>query len=257
MQVGVGVVDITPELGIWMSGYGGRSVATSVNDPLELQAVVMEGDNGTLAAIIASDLIGYDYDLVAEVRGELSRRHGLGPDAVMLNASHTHGGPAIINHLVVEAPHLDPAYRQRVVEAVYQAVGTALDNRQPAEPHHAWGRCTIGINRRQPGPPYAMAPNPKGFYDDTVGVLAFLEPGSGKPLAVLFNASCHPTTLGSQPIISADWPGAAKRAIESWLGEGGHALFLQAACGNIRPRTFDPGSNRFRQGTVEEFTRMG
>ena len=34
-------------------------------------------------------------------------------------------------------------------------------------------------------------------------------------------------------------------------------MFLQGACGNIRPRTFDPGNYGFRQGTAEELERMG
>ncbi len=102
-----------------------------------------------------------------------------------------------------------------------------------------------------------MAPNPAGFYDDTVGVLAFCEPGTRRPQVVLWNAACHPTTLGAQPLWTADWPGAARAGIETWLGEGGRAVFLQGACGNIRPRTFEPGVARFRQGTPAEFQRMG
>lgn len=257
MRVGMAAADITPELGIWMSGYGGRTVSEAHHDPLEVQALAIEGDNGVLAVVVGSDLLGFDYDQVAEIRGRITARCGVAGDAVLLNASHTHGGPVLINHLVVEAPHIDPEYRERVSEAIVESAERAVAGLDEAEPHHAWGRCTVGINRRAPEPPYGMKPNPRGFYDDTVGVLAFCRPGSRQPVALLFNASCHPTTLGSQPVFTADWPGAARRAIDGYLGQAPASLFLQGSCGNIRPRTFDLDGGGFRQGTVAEFERMG
>jgi hypothetical protein len=240
-----------------MSGYGGRERNEGLNDPLFMQTVAIDDGAGQRALLLGSDLLGFDYDFVDEVRAKLQAGHGLPPEGVLLNASHTHGGPAIINHLVVEAPHIDQRYRHHLVREIVKLAGEALANLAEADLYHGWGRCRIGINRRAPEPPYSMAPNPDGFYDDTVGVLAFCEPGTRTPRTVLFNAACHPTTLGSQPLWTADWPGAARAGVEAWLGEGGHAVFLQAACGNIRPRTFDPGAQRFRQGTPAEFTRMG
>jgi len=257
MRVGVAARDITPEIGVWMSGYGGRERSTGLNDPLAMQVVAIEADGGGRSIILGSDLLGFDYDFVDAVRSELGSRHGIPAEAVLLNASHTHGGPAIINHLVVEAPHIDEGYRSGLIPQIVDLAGEALGSMSAADGYHGWGHCRVGINRRAPEPPHGMAPNPDGFYDDTVGVLAFCAPGTRVPKVVLFNAACHPTTLGSQPLWTADWPGAARAGIEDWLGEGGRAIFLQGACGNIRPRTFDPGADRFRQGTPAEFTRMG
>lgn len=256
LRVGVATADITPPLGIWMSGYGGRAESTSVLDPLELRALTISDGERTLV-IVGADLLGFDLDFVSAARAALAERYGIAPDGVLLNGSHTHAGPAIINHLVSEAPHLDHDYRRRVAEALVEVVGRAIADAEPAEAHHGWGHCKIGINRRQDGPPYAMMPNPRGFYDDAVGVLAFVRPGTTMPLAVLFNAACHPTTLGAQTMLSADWPGAARRAVDDYLG-GPRSVFIQGACGNIRPRTFSLAEpTRFRQGTPAEMQRMG
>ncbi|MBI2298695.1 MAG: neutral/alkaline non-lysosomal ceramidase N-terminal domain-containing protein [Armatimonadetes bacterium] len=256
MHVGVGVVDITPPVGTWMSGYGGRGASESLHDPLELRALAWT-DGGTTLLIVGADVLGFDQEFVAEARAALAAEHGIAPDAVLLNGSHTHCGPAIINHLVIEAPHIDAQYRQSVLDAVLAAASEALERLEPVSVKHGWGRCRVGINRRGPEPPYPMVPNPRGFYDDTVGVLAFLRP-DGSAAAVVFNAACHVTTLGAATCFSADWPGAARRCLDEALGHDCRSIYLQGACGNIRPRTFDLSApTRFRQGTVAEFTRMG
>lgn len=256
LHAGFATVDITPEIGLWMSGYGGRTESESILDPLELQALVVS-DEATTLVLIAADLLGYDSEFVAAARAAVAAELGTLPDAVLLNGSHTHGGPAFINHLVIEAPHCSAAYRQRVLEAVVRTAKQAAEAREGVTAEHGWGRCRVGINRRAPGPPYQMMPNPRGFYDDTVGVLAFRRLSDRGFAAVVFNASCHPTTLGAQTMFSADWPGAARRSLDLAL-DGPRTLFLQAACGNIRPRTVDPAEvTKFRQGSPEEFQRMG
>ncbi|MCC7494547.1 MAG: hypothetical protein IT204_19470 [Fimbriimonadaceae bacterium] len=257
MRVGVSTIDITPPVGIWMSGYGGRAGAETVHDPLWLQAVAVEGDGGEVALWFAADLLGFDLQFVQAARAALTAQCGVPAEAILLSGSHTHAGPAFINHFATEVPHLDAGYRQRVFDAVLTAATAALADRQEVDLHYGLGRCRVGINRRQPSPPYSMVPNPAGFYDDTVGVLAFCEPGTLTPRVVVFNATCHPTTLGSQTILSADWPGAARRALQAWLGEGRTAVFLQGCCGNIRPRTVAPGGSGFKQGTPADFERMG
>ncbi len=257
MRVGASRRDITPPHGLWMSGYGGRTVATSTTDALEVRALAVDDEHGGRALIVAADLLGFDYDFVAAARAAIEQRTGIGADGILLNASHTHCGPAVINHLVSEAPHLDLAYRERLMDSLLAAADEAWANRRPAVAACGMGACRIGINRRAPRAPFGMAPDPRGFYDATVGVLAFTDPADGRPLAVVFNATCHPTTLGAATTWSAEWPGAARRSVDAYLGDGCTSLFLQGACGNIRPRTFGFGQSGFRQGTYEELERQG
>ncbi|RIL00849.1 MAG: hypothetical protein DCC71_18390, partial [Proteobacteria bacterium] len=59
----------------------------------------------------------------------------------------------------------------------------------------------------------------------------------GAPLAVLYTHGCHPTVLGHDNLdYSADWPGAASRAIEAAL-PGATALFALGAHADVDPRT--------------------
>ena len=78
---------------------------------------------------------------------------------------------------------------------------------------------------------------------------------NGTPLALLFRYSCHPTATGvSISEISADYPGAAQRAVEAAF-TGATALFVQGCCGDVRPAIVQ--GDDFAQGTFEDVERMG
>lgn len=256
MEAGVARRDITPPLGTWMSGYAGRGVAESVLDPLELTALAWH-DRGTLAVILTFDLLGVDDAFWRELTAAVASDVGTSPEAVLLGCSHTHGGPVFCENIAAEAAHLDRGYRRQVFEAARDAARAAVDALAPAELHLGEGAVTLGINRRSPEPPHRMAPNPNGFYDRTLSLMSFRAPDETRPRVVLFSAACHPTTLGAQAVLSADWPGAARRSIEAAI-DGCMALFLQGCCGDIRPRTVDLGQpDRFRPGTPEDVRRIG
>ena len=67
----------------------------------------------------------------------------------------------------------------------------------------------------------------------------------------LLNYACHAVTLGRKPVVSADWPGAAVRALEA---RGHRALLLQGFCGDVDPVT---NLNRWGEGTEEDLELYG
>ena len=70
--------------------------------------------------------------------------------------------------------------------------------------------------------------------DPTVGVIR-VDDLDGDPIAIVFRYSCHPVTMGPRSAVaSSDFPGVARRVVETSLG--GLALFLQGGGGNINPR---------------------
>ena len=93
LYAGVSETDITPPIGVWMSGYGGRPTgAVGIHDPLYARALVL--DNGAKrVALLVMDLISLDFDMVAQVRAAVAAQAGIPPDALMLHGTHTHGGP--------------------------------------------------------------------------------------------------------------------------------------------------------------------
>jgi hypothetical protein len=76
--------------------------------------------------------------------------------------------------------------------------------------------------------------NPRGLADRGVPVLR-IEGEEGKPLAIVFGAACHNTTLGPQNYeISGDFAGHAQRWIEEHY-PGSQAMFVQGCAGDANP----------------------
>ena len=126
MRAGVAQIDITPQAsaGVFMTGYTSRPdmPATGAHDPLRARVLVLE-DGQTSVALVALDLIGPNPGRLPE----LVRAQGL--DHILLAATHTHGGPLVLDLSVPygenrEWPAASPYLtwlEERIVEAVCQA----------------------------------------------------------------------------------------------------------------------------------------
>ena len=94
-QAGFSQVDITPWMGVELSGYGfylGRRTSDVHSRLLAQGAAFRTDDSGVL--IISADVLGYDRDSANRVRTALSQATGLPVSAIALCATHTHCGPA-------------------------------------------------------------------------------------------------------------------------------------------------------------------
>ncbi|MCC7519459.1 MAG: neutral/alkaline non-lysosomal ceramidase N-terminal domain-containing protein [Verrucomicrobiae bacterium] len=258
MKAGIAHIDITPPLGTPLAGSCTLRAASKVLDRLVAQALVLEQD-GRRYAIVAADLLGYDERMVARLRSFCKARIGIG--FLLCNASHAHSCPDAYNGFQIYTDRRYLAARKRYQCALEfklrRVLAAAARQLQPVTLRYGTGRACFGINRRRPwNGEWAMMPNPKGFHDKTVTVFEFAAAASGEPLAVLISYACHPTTRYATEV-SADYPGVARRIIEKRTGA--MAMFLQGACGDIRPNVVQPGSRpaRFRSGTQKDVDRCG
>src|SRR5207247_2277279 len=95
-RAGVARVNISPELPIWLSGYGGRNrPANSKHDDLWTKALVIEDAAGHRAVIVTVDLAGIPRDLSTSVCKPIEEKYKLARSAIALCASHTHSGPVV------------------------------------------------------------------------------------------------------------------------------------------------------------------
>lgn len=239
LKAGAYAVDITPPLGTPMSGYGDRTgVSTGVHDPLMASAIALD-DGRSGCVIIALDLIAVDAPMTAEVRERVRAATGLGPDQVLLSASHTHSGPAVRDRY--GSDYFDQALYELTIRKAASAAIAAWERREPARWGAGTGRAPgIGSNRR----------DPKGSSDDSVTVLR-LE-GAGGLIGLAYNFACHPTLLDyHNMLISADYPGAARRTLHSVYGPDLPVLFLNGAAADISTRHLR------REPTFREAERLG
>lgn len=93
LTAGFAQVDITPPIGVGMSGYGSRTKpADGINDPLIAQALVLSSGEQA-AAIVCMDNIGLNWDMVCAARERAEVASGIPEGNIVIAGSHTHWGP--------------------------------------------------------------------------------------------------------------------------------------------------------------------
>lgn len=235
LYAGACSADITPPPGVWMGGYAYRSSGcTGIRDELLARALVLD-DGVSPLAIVSLDLIGLEVEQALRLRETISAATGIPVAAILVNCSHTHGGPLTQAFLTMGEP--DAAYvsvlERKIVGVAVQAAGSV----RPARVRVGAAPCQVGINRRQTTTGGTIiGRNCAGPVDEQVRVIEVASP-DGAAIAVVVHHACHGTTMGGDNLqITGDWPGAACRHLHrSAVPAEVPILFLQGCCGNINP----------------------
>lgn len=228
LKAGLGIVDITPPLGVEMSGYGYylNRRCTGVLSNIFSKALVLD-DGETKVAMVTNDLIGVDQDITSKTRELVKAKTNIPHNNVLLANSHTHAGPATI--FLRGCGEVDKPYVEMLIRMMASAVIMANDALEPVTARLGRGYLdNLSHNRVVAG----------GAIDPEVGVISFYRE-DGKPLAFLTNFSAHAVTLGgANTNISPDYPGATADIIAS-VFPGAKMLFLQGSCGDVNPKLRD------------------
>jgi neutral ceramidase len=235
-RAGAACADITPPVGIALSGFAGRGPSVGLHDPLSTRALVMS-DGASTAALVSCDLIGLSAEIVGDIREEASRRVDIPPANITVCCTHTHYGPNI-RGVLREAEQDEPwddagVYKAGLKYKIAGAISEAFTNMCPAKMGVGWGESYIGINRREKAPDgtTVLGQNPAAPIDRQVGVVR-IDDLEGIPIAVLANFATHAVSQSSKMrMISADFPGKACDIVT--LLTQAPCLYLQGACGNI------------------------
>ncbi|HEX6140348.1 MAG TPA: hypothetical protein VF013_07815 [Candidatus Limnocylindria bacterium] len=238
-------VDLTPPAGLPMGGYVLRdgAVASDAHDALEANLIRIRGRSGGEVLWVTLDALAVDAELAASVADAVASAAGCPRDGVLVCASHTHSSAA--GWMASNSPALpdtrDDAIRQRLVAQLAGAAGQLADRLEPAWPALGEGQApAAGSNRNDPAGPH----------DPSVGAFGLVDE-QGRLLAALIDYACHATVLGHANLRwSADWPGAARRALAGALEASAPFVtpetkpaprapvvaFLQGAAGDASPR---------------------
>jgi hypothetical protein len=239
--------DITPrDRPVRLAGYAARKTPVSaIADRIEVSAVLLEC-GGPRCLLFSFDLMIVGSELQHVI---LSRLQGLGyrPDEVVLLASHTHSAPAT-DRACERLGTPDIEFVTGLAEAAEDLV-RQIERQQPCEISLSifQGRLNHSINRRLYWPfatfgrtygfrsaSMSFAPNPAGPTDEGATLVLLRKEDDSQPLAVIWHYTCHPTAVVPEDVISADYPGAVRRALRQRFGEI-PCVFLQGFCGDIRP----------------------
>lgn len=252
LHAGVATRDVTPEPGVALSGYGAdERTATGVHDPLKASALVLSGGADTVA-LVAVDLLNVSHALTDRVRGRLATR-GVPVDELVLAATHTHAGPYVPAAALDVHPSLemaaDPDAIERIEAGIADAVASAHARLAPATLRT--GRAendAAPANRRALGGVGGGVRAPHGPIDPELRVL---DVEAGGERAVVVNFACHPVcTTPDERLVSADWPGYARDAVDA------EVLFVNGAAADVNPRD-RYAADRSGDGVYEYMAEVG
>ena len=227
LNAGVCRVDITPPLGVEPGAWRLRTGrADGVKESLLVQALVLD-DGVHRVALVATDLLWMPRHVAEAARRRIAALTGIPAEAVLLNASHNHSAPVLLEPDSVRAAVRTDGfegYATALPDRLAGAVYGANARRQPAAIGAAVGRAPgISVNRVDPRRPV----------DDAVTVLRV--DGEDGLIAIVVGFACHGTCVGGQTLQwNADFPHALRVAVER-AHPGPECLFFQACAGDLAP----------------------
>src|SRR3974377_656351 len=125
LKAGVAKVDITPPLGTRMWGYFDRlKGAEGILDPLYARVLVLEAGNRRLAYV---DLdFGRTFGPTSLERLRVAAKRTSGIDDLIVQATHTHAGPVILDEYSDGPPAWETADLDRIEQAISDATKHAV-----------------------------------------------------------------------------------------------------------------------------------
>src|SRR6266404_4314188 len=95
-KAGAAKIQITPAHSVWMTGFAARTnSSTGTLQELYAKALALEDASGQRAVLVTTDLLGFPSGVAHNIAERTRTQQGLSRDRLILNSSHTHGGPAL------------------------------------------------------------------------------------------------------------------------------------------------------------------
>lgn len=240
LKAGMMRVDITPPLGVKLSGYPHYPRHnTGVHDPLYAACMYLEC-NGAEVAMVTLDMLAISKIFVAEIRRRAAERCGIPAENIMISCSHSHSSPRCAAALDIDSlkngQNRPEAYISEMIDKVAGAIVKAKE-----ECFEGWfasgtaicgAESGVGGNRRVRGGPH----------DPLVSVMA-VKDCCGNVRGAMVNYALHPTFIHEwSTVCTADYPCYVKQEIEDNYPT---ALtgFAQGTSGNQSSRYYRHGES--------------
>ncbi|MFC1607482.1 neutral/alkaline non-lysosomal ceramidase N-terminal domain-containing protein [Candidatus Latescibacterota bacterium] len=246
LHAGAARINITPTEPVPLAGfYARQTLFDGVHDDIYARAAVFES-GGIAAVLVAVDTCVLPDCFCDDVIARISRECSIPTSSIILNASHTHSGPALYvprGSKTLNAFWLDDhpwevplkRYTEWLKECIVSVVGEAQQNLAPARIGFGKGESSIGINRRESDNDghIRIGENPDGIVDRELSVVR-IDSYDGETVAVLFNLGVHGTCMMTDQI-TGDWCGLAAWRIERGMSNDTVALYLSGTAGDVNP----------------------
>ena len=242
LSAGVGVVDITPPIGVELSGFGFRTKPSEGIHTSLCAKTLCVGDKTNTIAVTSCDLAWLTGNQKRELLEVISQDVPLTTSSWMLACTHTHSGPETRTDYI-QSKRLDHGYVASLMQKIAESVKKAYENCEPAVISSGSVEITdIAVNRHVIGEdgkalPECWLRNEEGPVDLNCRLLK-IDSAQGDPIALLSNFACHPITIAEKlengsKLISADFPAVAAKLIKD--NTGYELIYTNGCAGNINP----------------------
>ena len=255
LLVGYGRTNITPDMSVPLSGYGNteKRMSDGFMDYLYATCFAVTDAEGNTAILFGIDMGNSSAPLYTTARKEISEKHGIPMERIIISASHTHSAPDMGNSKVPSIGKWAP----ELTELLIQCADAAMEDRAPADLYTTLAM-TEGLNfvRR-----YKLEDGTINGYqsiitasglkivgheseaDHSLRLLKF-DRGESKTDILVANFQTHPHRAGSatNPLMTSDLVGAFREEVTKKLGYD--VVYFTGAAGNINPTSMIEEENR-------------
>lgn len=267
LSVGLASVDITPEIGVPLAGFGGRrrrvipwdvpnrypyatflKPSTGILDPIRAKAMILKTGNDMLF-FLSLDLVAVTAKIVGDIHARI-KHLGFSENEIFISATHTHSGPGTLSRNQFWQAAASDKFQQQIYERFLDGVQTTIQRAHATLTEaslFAASFKTEDLQRNRRGR--------KGHFDSEANLL-LAKSKKGQWLGGLVNLAIHGTALDAgNSQFSADVPGAIENALAKKLRAENAApdaaeaviLFLNGAEGDVAPM----------RGGVEGMNKIG
>ncbi len=254
LKVGFSRIQITPKMGIDISGYFVKRSADGVLDELFANAIAFEcGDKRTV--MICVDNLGIKQEILKRYRERLANENKLSVESIFISCTHTHTGPSAKEGTYPEVDEYLAFLSDKLSVVAKDAIADLKDAKMGYGTGHAPGiafvrrfRMKDGSIKTNPGVNNPDIVAPVGDVDERVHVLRFDRENAETVVLTCFG--CHPDVVGGTKI-SADWPGFVRSTVEKTL-DNTKCIFFNGAEGDINHVNVHP-TGGFLNGMFMDF----
>ena len=244
LEAGFGTAVITPPTPVQLAGFIDDQPASEVHDDLEVRAVFLRGEPGSVCLLVC-DLLGLSASFANPVRDAVGAALGLPRGAVLTSCIHTHAGPGTIAGGDRLGWFTPDGYRETLVAGCVAAARAAEAGAAPASLRAGRWPLPAGLSLNRRGLPY----------DPTFSVVDVLG-ADGVRLGTIANVSIHPVALGPECLaVSSDWVGPFRAELQRRAG--GTGVMMSGAIGDVNPCHVHRQNNQCANDTFEEAEQLG
>ena len=203
MKVGFSVVDMTPETGIYLTGYGmPERLATGVHSPLTATAMFLQ-DGEKSAVVIGLDWCFVDWKITQDIRRVIFEKTGIPEQNILLSCTHTHSAPHTTYMRTLGRTAVDPEYKgveyvKNSIPAIVEAVVKSKNSSREVSACFADGKTETGVSRRgmdKNGVVSGFIADPDAIYDSNMTVVRFKDTETMEDVGILIHCSAHNTAM--------------------------------------------------------------